>query len=169
MAYAGTHETTKFGERDSGNAIIVEIAQRGSPPKLTPVKTGRLDWRAIECSVEQPRSLEALVQELESTNQPDITLVRVRLEGVLFPEDRAALARIEELLASRFLFGNLDATGLVPAPDGEGWIESLPVGPCREAASKLRDQAVRAENPEQRAVATQALLKLFDLHERSRA
>jgi DNA repair exonuclease SbcCD nuclease subunit len=169
MAYAGTHETTKFGERDGGNAIIVEIAQRGSPPKLTPVKTGRLDWRAIERSVEQPRSLEALVQELNSTNQPDVTLVRVRLAGVLFPDDRAALARIEELLAGRFLFGNLDATGLAPAPDGEGWIESLPVGPCREAASKLRDQAVRAENPEQRAVATQALLKLFDLHERIRA
>jgi DNA repair exonuclease SbcCD nuclease subunit len=55
MAYAGTHETTKFGERDSGNAVFVEIAQRGSPPKLTRIKTGRLDWRSTQAPSSRPR------------------------------------------------------------------------------------------------------------------
>ncbi|MGC3957031.1 MAG: DNA repair exonuclease [Verrucomicrobiota bacterium] len=168
MAYSGTHETTKFGERDSGKAVIVEIAQRGSPPRMTPVKTGRLDWRTIERSVDQPHSLEALVDELGKLDQPNGLLVRVFLEGVLFPEDRQPLLRIEELLASRFLYGALDASRLIPAPDGEGWIESLSSGAFREAAIKLRSQAAQTANPEERAVATQALLQLFELHERSR-
>jgi DNA repair exonuclease SbcCD nuclease subunit len=169
MAYAGTHETTKFGERDSGNAVVVTIAGRGSPPTLTPVKTGRLDWRTIERTIGQPQSLESLVEELGQFAAPDTTLVRVLLGGVLFPEDRHALFRIEELLASRFLFGSLDTSSLIPAPDGEGWIELLPSGSFRETAVKLRAQAAQSANPEERAVATQALLQLFELHERSRA
>lgn len=168
MAYSGTHETTKFGERDSGNTVVVEIAQRGSPPRLIPVRTGRLDWRTFERTVDQPHSLEALIEELSKLNQPDGALVRVLLAGVLFPEDRHSLIRLEEHLASRFLFGSLDTTRLIPAPDGEGWIESLSSGSFREAAIKLRAQAAQS-NPEERAVATQALLQLFELHERSRA
>jgi DNA repair exonuclease SbcCD nuclease subunit len=169
MAYSGTHETTKFGERDSGNAVVVEIEQRGSPPSLTPVRTGRLDWRTIERTVDQPHSLEALIEELDKLSQPSGTLVRAFLEGVLFPEDRHALVRMEELLASRFLFGFLDTSRLIPAPDGEGWIESLPPGSFREAAIKLRSQAAQSANPDERAIAAQALLQLFDLQERSRA
>lgn len=168
MAYAGTHETTKFGERDSGNAVLVEIEQRGSAPRLTPVKTGRLDWRTIERTIDQPHSLEALVEELGRINEPTNVLVRVLLEGVLFPEDRLALGHMEELLSSRFLFGVLESSRLIPAPDGEGWIESLSSGSFREAAIKLRSQAAQSANTEERAVATQALLKLFELHERSR-
>jgi hypothetical protein len=147
----------------------VEIAQRGSPPRLTPVKTGRLDWRTIERTVDQPQSLEALVEELGKINEPTSVLVRVLLEGVLFPEDRKALGRMEELLASRFLFGFLESSRLIPAPDGEGWIELLSSGSFREAAIKLRAQAAQSAKPEERAVATQALLQLFELHERSRA
>jgi len=169
MAYAGTHETTKFGERDSGNAVVVEIAQRGSPPRLTPVKTGRLAWRTIERTIDQPHLLEALVEELGKIIEPTSVLVRVLLGGVLFPENRQALGRMEELLASRFLFGLLESSRLIPAPDGEGWIESLSSGSFREAAIKLRSQAAQSANPEERAVATQALLQLFELHERSRA
>lgn len=169
MAYAGTHETTKFGERDSGNAVIVEISHHGAPPKLIPVKTGRLNWRTVERKVDQPQSLEAVIEELGQLDSPAGTLVRVFIEGVLFPEDRHALARIEELLGSRFLFGSLDTSALIPAPDGEGWIESLAPGSFREAAVKLRSEAAQSANPEERAVATQALLQLFELHERSRA
>ncbi|HOR72797.1 MAG TPA: DNA repair exonuclease [Verrucomicrobiota bacterium] len=169
MAYAGTHETTKFGERDSGNVVVVEIAHHGTPPKLTPVKTGRLDWRTVERTVDQPQSLEAVIEELGRLDPPDATLVRVIIGGVLFPEDRHALVRIEELLASRFLFGSLDTSALIPAPDGEGWIESLASGSFREAAVKLRSQAAQSANPAERAVATHALLQLFELYERSRA
>jgi DNA repair exonuclease SbcCD nuclease subunit len=169
MAYSGTHETTKFGERDSGNALLIEISGRGAPPILTPIKTGGLVWRAIEHSVDQPSSLESLVQRLTEFAQPESALVRMRLDGILFPEDRDVLNRLEEVMSSRFLYGLLDATGLRPAPDGEGWIESLPAGTFREAALQLRGLASQSGHPEQQAVATQALLQLFDLYARSRA
>jgi DNA repair exonuclease SbcCD nuclease subunit len=163
MAYSGTHETTQFGERDSGNAVIVEIAKRGAVPIFTPIKTGLLSWRTLEHTIDQPGSLAALAQELQQITEPATTLARLQVSGILFPEDREYLARIQEMLSTRFLFGSFLASGLLPAPDGEGWIEGLPVGPFREAASKLRHQATQAATETERMVATQALLQLFEL------
>src|SRR6185369_12452669 len=80
MAYSGTHETTKFGERDSGNTIMVEISNRGAVPTLTPIKTGGLDWRIYGRTVDQPASLASLVQHLSNAAQPEAMLVRVDLE-----------------------------------------------------------------------------------------
>lgn len=163
MAYAGTHETTKFGERDSGGAVLVEIEKRGAPPKLTFIKTGALAWLSVERRIDQPGILEALASELNGHTAPQSTLVRVRLDGVLFPEDRGALLRLEEILASRFLFGSLDSSGLVPLPEGDAWINAMPLGPFREAAVKLRAEATGGGDENQRIVATHALLQLFEL------
>ena len=45
MAYCGAHETTKFGEPDSGKVILVKIAKRGAMPILEPIPTGNLNWQ----------------------------------------------------------------------------------------------------------------------------
>ena len=55
MAYSGTHETTKFGERDSGNVLLVEIASRRSPPKITSLRTGGLRWAIQEAKIHPAR------------------------------------------------------------------------------------------------------------------
>lgn len=167
MAYSGTHETTKFGERDSGKAILVEISARGATPTLTPIPTGGLDWLAIDQPISQPGSLKHLIQRLTQLPKPASTLVRVRLTGILFPEDRSDLRQIEEILGSGFLFGTLDSNSLRPAPDGVGWISSLPAGPIRDAAEKLQAIASHPGGTDQQSAASQALLQLFDLHERN--
>lgn len=169
MAYAGTHETTKFGERDSGTVVLVEIPERGASPSLTLLKTGRFAWKTIERLVDQAGALDSLMQEIGDIDQPSATLARIRLEGILFPDDRKILTRVEEVLSSQFLFGVLDASRLIPAPDDDRWFESLPAGPFREAASRLRRLATQSGSEEERVVATQALLQLFELQERVHA
>jgi hypothetical protein len=42
MAYSGTHEPTKLGERDSGNVLLVEVQAPGAPPQLETIPTGGL-------------------------------------------------------------------------------------------------------------------------------
>ena len=44
MTYSGTHETTSFQERDSGNVLVVEIACQGDPPLIQKLRTRLLDW-----------------------------------------------------------------------------------------------------------------------------
>ena len=156
MAYSGTHETTKFGERDSGSVLIVEIASPGAPPTITPVRTGGLDWVAIEKEVRERGDLAGVREQIECLTNAGNTLVDVVLSGLLMADERAELDHIEHILNSRFLWGRLDASRLRPSPEDETWIGNLPPGIIRDAALRLRDNP--GASPE---IATRALLELY--------
>ena len=166
MAYSGAHETTKFGERDSGNVLLVEIASRGDMPELTPVRTGGLAWRTLDEQIHAEGELASLRETIEAFDDPRHTLFELRLSGVLHAAEQAELARIEEIAASRFPFHRIDATGLFPAPEDDRWLAEFPDGPLKEAARRLQRLADPA-NVDGRAhyatpeVATRALVELY--------
>lgn len=166
MAYSGTHETTKFGERDSGNVLLVEIEQRRATPKLTPIRTGGFWWKTIEQRLSEAGDAARLCEEVESLPEPDKTLLDLRIDGVLSQDDQAELARLDELVRARFLYGRLDTASLMPRPDDDRWLETLPVGVLREVAQHLQalsDPTYSGERPEHASpqVATRALLELY--------
>ncbi len=166
MAYSGTHETTKFGERDSGNALLIEIADPGAPPVITPVRTGGLSWVALEEELRAPGDAARLRERYEGIAAPETTLLEVRLGGLLSPADRDALVHLEDVLASRFLWARLDATHVRPTPEDESWVAGLPPGILRDTAAKLRtlaDPAFAGQRPDGASpeVAARALLELY--------
>jgi predicted phosphodiesterase len=174
MAYSGTHETTRFGERASGNILLVEIPVPGEggggvPPTvtLTPFRTGTLSWLTLEQEIGSEGDLARVRALVEQAGNPNETLIEVRLSGILPGKVGPELARIDELLASRFLYHRLDTGGLRPAPEDDTWLEGIPQGVLREAALQLREQAAAAaEQPEPGAdaqTAAQALMELYAL------
>lgn len=79
------------------------------------------------------------------------------------------MTRLNEILESRFLFSQLDSLGLHPAPKDSNWVDELPPGVLREAASRLLklsntdpDKLPEGVTPE---IATQALFELYSLHQ----
>ena len=168
MAYSGTHETTKFGERDSGDVLVVEIGAAGAPPAVTPVCTGELSWLVIEEELRMPGDLVRVRERVEGIGSAENTLVELRLEGLLVARDRDELTRLREILASRFLFGRIETSGLRPAPGDEGWVAGLPAGVLREAAARLQSlthPGAPGPRPEGASpeVAVRALLELYAL------
>jgi len=166
MAYSGTHETTRFGERDSGNVLVVEIPGPGAPPTITPLKTGTLAWLTLEQEIDREGALARVRALVEKTENPEKTLIEVRLAGLLPGSVGPELARLEEVLESRFLYHRLDTDGLRPAPEDETWLEGLPQGVLREAALQLRDLAASDQATDPQAstrVAAQALMELYAL------
>ena len=167
MAYSGTHETTKFGERDGGNVAVVEIASRGAAPKIESVPCGHLSWHALEIELDREGAVDTAADALKGIESASEALVRLRLSGLLYAKDRAKLTDLDEILSTRFLYGSLHADRLIPAPEDDTWIETLPAGPLREAAEKIRDRAVNGADVDEKAVATQALIELFELKEQA--
>ncbi len=168
MAYSGTHETTRFGERDSGNVLVVEIAKAGAAPALTPIKTGSLAWVTLDEEIGQEGDLARVRALVEKAENPEKTLIEVRLSGFLPGSDGAELGRLKEVLESRFLYQRLDTDGLRPAPEDERWLEGLPQGVLREAALHLQELAsaeqAGASSPEASPrIAAQALMELYAL------
>ncbi len=165
-AYSGTHEATKFGERDSGNALLVEIADAGSPPGITPVRTGGLSWLGVEEDVRNPGDIARIRERIAAMADAASTLLDIRLAGVIPPTDRQEMARLQEILAARFLWARLDTSGLHPSPDDDTWVANLPAGVVRETAARLRtltDPAYGGQRPEGASpeVASRALLELY--------
>ena len=172
MAYSGTHETTRFGERDSGNILVVEISGAGAPPVVTRVKTGALAWLTLDEEIRQAGDLARVCALVEQEEDPDKTLIEVRLSGLLPGSVGPELGRLKEVLESRFLFHRLDSGGLRPAPEDASWLEGLPQGVLREAALELRalaaaESAAGATDPEEEGdsprIAAQALMELYTL------
>ncbi|MCH6255590.1 DNA repair exonuclease [Puniceicoccaceae bacterium K14] len=167
MAYSGTHETTKFGERDSGNVLLVKIAERGAVPQIESLRTGALKWLTLDRSIAQADDLARLSSELKAIEDPGNCLVRIRLDGLLFMSARAELELLNEILTTRFLYGFLSIERMTPAPEDDSWIEELPVGVLRESAETIRQQAFNGSDEQTRLVATRALLELFELKEKA--
>lgn len=166
MGYSGTHETTKFGERDSGNAVLVEIAGPGAPPVLTPVRTGRLSWLSIEEGVRNQGDIARIRERIEGMADAASTLLDVRLAGVLPTADQQELGHLQEILTSRFAWARLDSSRLRPPPGDDAWAASLPAGVLRDAAARLcalADPAFGGPRPEGASpdVASRALLELY--------
>ena len=168
MAYSGTHETTKFGERDSGNVLMVEIPSAGTAPVITPIRIGCLSWQTLDEDLRQTGDLLRIRSEIESLENPASTLLELRIGGLLAAEDRSELTRIEEILSSRFLFARLDASRVIPSPEDENWVINLPAGIFHNVATRLRELAdpqFAGERPEGASpeVASRALVELYAL------
>jgi DNA repair exonuclease SbcCD nuclease subunit len=165
LAYSGTHETTKFGERASGNALLVEIAARGAKPIITPHRTGGLTWEQWPEALQAgDGKLAALCQRIEQLPSPETTLLELNLSGLFSPTETNELARLEELLAARLFYGRVNREGLLPSPDDDAWITELPAGVLQVTAERLRQQT----NGSAGNVASRALLELYRLAQEAR-
>jgi DNA repair exonuclease SbcCD nuclease subunit len=139
MAYSGTHETTKFGERDSGNVLIVDVAGRGELPKLTRVPTGTLQWRQLEREIGGAVDVEAVIREVDNLPNPASSFIELRLSGIVRSKDLKELSRLRDLIATRFKIpGRIDDSALIPAPDDASWSDALQPGLLRDVAAAIR-------------------------------
>ncbi len=159
MAYSGTPEPTKFGERESGFVLVVEIPAAGAAPRLKSVATAGLAWLVIEEELREAGDLRRVRRKIEEVPEPKSTLIEVRLAGILPAAGEAELRRMAAEIEERFLFARVNRERLLSPPDGEGWIESLPAGYLRRAAEKLRQRTLQGGDAS--AVARRALLELY--------
>jgi predicted phosphodiesterase len=138
MAYCGTPEPTRFGERDSGNVLLIELGERGSLPQVETIATGRLRWLNFDRTIGAEVDVESILRAVEDVEQPGLTLLNLRLRGMLRPRDVAGLQRLRELVVARFpLCAHFDDRGLYAAPEDETWIAALPAGVLQNAARKV--------------------------------
>jgi hypothetical protein len=158
MAYSGAPEPTGFGERESGQVLIVDIPGPGAPPAIELAHTGGLSWVRVPGELREAGDLTRLRERLEGTSNPDVTLVEIVLSGLLTAQERGELDRIQEILTSRFLWGRMDARRLRPSPEDATWMANLPAGIIREAAMRL--QNATDTSPE---VAARALMELYSM------
>ncbi|MBI5586713.1 MAG: DNA repair exonuclease [Deltaproteobacteria bacterium] len=165
-AYPGTPEPSRFGERESGKVLIVEIEAPKSPPRITPLHVGGLIWEVQEAEIRKPGDLAGLRATIETRPRPEDTLLILRVTGFLEAGEQQELVRLKEIIDARFLYRDLDLSRLHPSPEDETWISALPPGVLQETAARVRqlaDPGFGGTRPEGATpeIAAQALMELY--------
>lgn len=166
MAYSGTHEPTRFGERDSGNVLIVEIPDDGGHPVVTRITSRGLEWLMIEEKILQSKEFQNLRKRIEGIKNPDSALLDLHVQGLLAAADWGEVLQLQEIVESRFLFGRVELSLLRPSPDDESWVSTLPAGILRQAGTRLKelsDPGYPGERPPGATpeVAARALMEMY--------
>jgi len=150
--YSGALEPDRFpknSEYESGQALLVEIAERGSLPVVTPIRTGGIAWHEIDHDFqgEDARAVfEARLQDLLGSRVHQDAL-RLALSGSLSLEDDAALSGILERYGARALRLEVrQRPGIQPSESEIQELAARPGDPLLAAvASRL--QADNASDP----------------------
>ena len=116
--YSGTPETTKFGERDSGNALLVTLAAGGGTPKVEPVRTGVLSWLDEEVDVDR-ESITEMMRRLREREGGDSCLLRLGLSGQVSAATAAHIDDLRAMAGERFLYCRCDDARLRPPAAAE--------------------------------------------------
>lgn len=126
VAYPGTIEGSRFGEKDPGHVLLVELeASAAAPPRIEPRRVGRLEFKTVALEVRDATDLERGREELLS-HAPEDTLARIHLR--LSTADEHLRLEVEALrgeLEDRLLF--LDWSWELEPEAGE-----LPAGLARQ-------------------------------------
>jgi DNA repair exonuclease SbcCD nuclease subunit len=162
--YSGTPEVDDFGVVDGGRALLVDLGRRADAPKVTPLRTGRFDWREETVQIHGEDELEVAAARLRAGHDdPASVLLDLRLEGTLSLAGRERLARTLDDLGAALRFLRIDDGQLYLSPSADDLDAIAHLGFVRTAAESLRAMADDPEEPA-RDVAARALLRLYVEH-----
>jgi DNA repair exonuclease SbcCD nuclease subunit len=134
--YSGTPETDRFKANDSGQALLVELAEPQALPVVTPITTRQYRWQSDAVTLQVPSDIDRLLQRLSALDQPDV--VQLILSG---QTDLAGYRRLREAIGqaqgrARSLLADMSALRLEPTTED---IDALKAdGYLGEAIADLR-------------------------------
>ncbi len=106
--YSGTHEGTRFKEKEIGNVLIVEIAEHGADPVVTPRPVARTRWITHKHECSEDKDVDVLDDWLNSLDEVASTLVKLELTGHCSLEGRIKLDKILENNRERLMMLEVD-------------------------------------------------------------
>jgi calcineurin-like phosphoesterase family protein len=75
--YSGTPETDRFKANDSGQALVVELAEPGAPPAVTPLTTGQYRWQSETLDLQVPSDVDQALQRIAAFGPADVAQIAV--------------------------------------------------------------------------------------------
>jgi DNA repair exonuclease SbcCD nuclease subunit len=162
--YSGTPEVDDFGVDGGGHALLVDIAAAGAAPAVTPLRTGRFDWRREKMRVDGEDEIEVVSARVRALHEdPSCLLLDLHLEGTLSLAGRELLARALDDLAAALRFLRVEDHDLYLKPSSEDLEAIAHGGFVRVAAETLRAMSDDPDEPA-REIAARALLRLYAEH-----
>ena len=136
-AYAPGADREEFRGSAPGQALVVQIAAPRAAPVVERVPTGQYVWKDERIVVSDDEHFEGVFAETAKREQPERSLLRLSLAGVLSADSMLRLDGFREML-SRYMYCELDADGLMLVPDDERLEEAAGQEVVGEVLKRIR-------------------------------
>jgi len=161
-SYSADGDAERFQDDGVGRALLVTIEAPGAPPKIEDVEIGRLRWRAERRDV-AGLSLGSLISDYSRREQPELTILRLSLAGVMDPHGYARLDELRQIVRNRYHPGSsLDADEVLIAPSEDELTAAVGSGVLKRVLERLKTDAGSAD-PAANRVAGRALNLLYQI------
>jgi DNA repair exonuclease SbcCD nuclease subunit len=162
QAYSTDSNADRFADAGRGLAYFVEIAGPGAVPRIEEVEIGHLRWVADRVNVTS-RSPGQLTRDYGSRPNPENTLLRLTLEGVLGPQEHRRLVELRTIVEGRYRAGSrFDADAVLIEPEEDELRAAVGVGVLARILDRLRAD-VAGQDAQRRDIASLALKLLYQL------
>ncbi|MDP3024920.1 MAG: DNA repair exonuclease [candidate division Zixibacteria bacterium] len=156
--YSGSPEQLKFGEKDSGNVLLIELNE--GLPRVEKIKTGELKWQEMELELDKFKNPSELLREIEKyEGEQNILKVRFKenlgLKGFSEPgSGEQDFSRLKEVLDDQFLHLELEQ---MPQPlNSDISSKNLPQHTVTGQFLKIMEEKISSANEENREKYQQA-------------
>ena len=162
--YPGTPETTKFGEKNSGKAVIVEIEEHKAKPIIQEIDIGDLKWEEWVRDVSTIEDIKSIERELNNVKNRKHRVITLYVKGVVDPEGIDYLESIDNKYSKEFLYFNLVQKELYLKPNLSKLKAIIPEGAvfgkaCEAIESLMRCHPTLQEYTQIPAKDAQGILK----------
>ena len=169
VLYPGTHEQTKFGERDAGYVAIIDVPKDGGEPQIEKKKVGQIQWANEEFDCTGRELPDDLIEFVRQQVDGGIDFLKLKLIGEV-DVDALADAIPDAMAASRPMVRHLDVNSdeLTTVIDVEAMTNKvdLPMG-LREIQSSILAELENAQGNEE--MTNNLMAELYALYSACRA
>lgn len=157
-SFSSDGDAERFQDDGHGTALLVTIESAGAPPSIEPLEIGRLRWQAEQ---RDAHPLRDVISDISRRENPERTLLRLTLFGVLEPHEHARIEELQQIVLNRYHAGSsLDAEAVLIEPNADQLSEVVGGGVLKRVLEKLKADAQSTDAAVQ-SVSEQALKLLY--------
>jgi len=149
VLYTGTHEKTKFGEKDAGYIAIIDIQDAHSQPNIIKKKVGQIEWSIEDFDCTGKQFPEELIEFTRGISE-DVDFLKIKLTGEVPIEDKAnGILQAKQACATFVRHLNIDDKDLKTSIDIDKMTKNvdLPIG-LKEIQAAILSELNASDNTE---------------------
>jgi DNA repair exonuclease SbcCD nuclease subunit len=159
-SFSADGDAERFHDDGHGIALLVTIEAAKAPPRIEPIELGRLHWTSEQRDVTgQP--LGSLITDYSRRANPELTILRLTLAGVMDPQWHARLEELRQIVQNRYHPGSsMDSDAVLIEPTADQLAEVVGTGVLKRVLDRLKENAQSTDATNKR-VAEHALKLLY--------
>jgi DNA repair exonuclease SbcCD nuclease subunit len=163
--YAGTPETDRFKDNDSGNVLLIQIEAHGERPDVKKIPVGHYRWRQLMPSLHTEHGSDEIQKAITELGEPfDNLVIQLTPRGTASLHTRHQIAKVVASWDALVRYLDFRDEQLVGEASEDDLAQIGSGGFVGDAVRMLRDKAANAESAEEADAANLALQILFVEH-----